>query len=291
MAENAVGTDQVEGTTGEGTAEVAQTTHYPDSKDAKGQSAESKPTQTTEPKGTEKSEDYVFDPQEWDKSVKDLPDATRKQADALRKNLQRAFTKKTQAIAADRQKIEAFDAFNRDPVSQLTKMAERMGYKLTPAQQAQMAQDVAAGGEWEPKTWDDVMARARTEAKREIMKELQPMLGEVQNIKKQSIETMLTEIDPGWQEYEETMMSNLREHPTLSHDPAMLYRLSVPQEVLESRATQRALKKMQTKVDSGRVSGPSQTNKLPKTGVPDKALSFQEAVQLAKKRIAEEGIQ
>ena len=47
--------------------------------------------------------------------------------------MQAAFTKKTQAVAQDRQKIEAFDAFMADPMSQIQQLAQQYGYSLTQA--------------------------------------------------------------------------------------------------------------------------------------------------------------
>jgi len=109
-------------------------------------------------------------------------------------------------------------------------------------------------------------------------------------MKKQTIEHQLSDIDPTWQQYEDKMMDNLNSHPTLARDPATLYRLSVPQEVLESRAVQKALKKMEGKAQSSKASSGSTTSRKPQQGIPDKAMSFQEAVEAAKAKLAEEGI-
>lgn len=87
------------------------------------------------------------------------------------------------------------------------------------------------------------------------------------------------------------MMDNLRRHPTLVNDPIQLYRLSVPTEVLESRAMQKALKRMEDKVKGTQVSGGSTTTRKAPAGVPDKAVSFDEAVKYAEQKLAEEGIQ
>ena len=116
------------------------------------------------------------------------------------------------------------------------------------------------------------------------------MLNQVQDMRKDSIERELTEIDPMWQRYEDDMAGNLKEHPTLATDPAKLYRLSVPQEVLESRATQNALRKMEDKTKASQLAGGSKTSKRPGTQLPDGPVSFNDAVKIAKQRLAEEGI-
>ena len=83
----------------------------------------------------------------------------------------------------------------------------------------------------------------------------------------------------------------MKMHPTLVHDPAMLYKMSVPSDVIESRATQKALKRLESKTQSSKVSGASTTNKLPQGGVPNKSVSFQDAVAFARKAVADQGIQ
>ena len=64
-------TTQTEGQSGEGTGDVTapQTTHYPESTpEESGKSVvDTKATETTETKGTQDVEDYVYDPQEYDR--------------------------------------------------------------------------------------------------------------------------------------------------------------------------------------------------------------------------------
>ena len=86
------------------------------------------------------------------------------------------------------------------------------------------------------------------------------------------------------------MMTALQTHPTLVSNPMALYKLSVPDDVLQSRATQRALKKMQEKGKSAAVSGASTTTKKSGNKMPDKPLSFDEAVKFAEAQLAEQGI-
>jgi len=63
----------------------------------------------------------------------------------------------------------------------------------------------------------------------------------------------------------------------------------VPPELLESRATQRALKKLESKVKGGEVAGTS-TTKQQQSGLPNKSLSFQDAISAAKKKLATDGL-
>jgi len=231
-------------------------------------------------KGTqESSEDTFFDPA----SIKDKPELM-----AAYKNMQRDYGKKMEAIKANRQKVEAFDAFNKDPVTNLQNMAKRYGYSLSRADAA-AAVEGQNPSSWEPKTWDEVISKAKQESRNEVLEELRPLIGEFQSIKKNNVEKLLDDSCPDWRQYEDTMMENLKTHPTLVKDPAKLYMLSVPSEVLESRATQKALKKLQEKADSSQVAGASTTkNKQP--DIPDKAMSFQESVEFAKKQLRDRGI-
>jgi len=248
-----------------------------------GQSALADGQSTTQPGPAESGqEDTFFDP----KDIADKPELM-----AAYKGMQSAYTKKMQAMADSRHKIEAYDAFYSNPIEQVQRIAQQYGYQLTQKQAADAAQQMQGVDEnWQPNNWDDVMERATQIAEQRIMEKMSPLLGQVQDMRKQSIESALTEIDPTWQQYEDTMMENLRVHPTLANNPSMLYRMSVPQEVLESRATQAALKKLEQKQQSAQVSGTSTTHKAPQGGLPDKPVSFQDAVSAAKQVLADQGI-
>lgn len=232
---------------------------------------------TTKPSGTADAsgEDTFFDPKDLDPAL--MP---------AYKNMQKAFSKKTEALKEHRQKIEAYDQFAKDPLGTIQTYASRLGYKLTQAEAQAVADGAAAqaSGDWQPQTWGEVMAKA----KEEVLKELSPVFNELQTMKKSNIEKLLDENAPDWREHEEEMISLLRAHPTLASDPVKLYRLALPPEVLETRATQAALKKLQAKTDASKVGGTSTTKTTPQ--VPDKAMSFNDAVEYAKRQLAEQGI-
>ena len=235
----------------------------------------------------------IFDPAEYQRLTTGLPPELQAQATALQKSLQAAFTKKTQAIAEHRKKIEAYDQFNQNPVRAMERFAQQFGYELRRPDN----QGVKPSGEgkWtpesgDPKSWNDVVDFLKSSLQSDLGGQIQPMVQEFQNIRKQSIEQQLSEIDPGWQQYEEQMMETLNDHPTLAKDPAKLYRLSVPAEVLESRATQRLLAKMEAKTKSSSVNGPSSTTKKASAIKFDGKMSFQDAVKAAKAKLSEEGV-
>jgi hypothetical protein len=231
-------------------------------------------------------EDTFFDPKELDPKL--IP---------AYKNLQKAWTKKTEALAKDRAKVDAYNNFERDPIGTMQNMAARMGYRLTPAQAAAAAAEAQAGAvpdNWEPKTWGEVISKMgemlSPQIKQGLMKELSPILSEVTELRKSNIEKMLDDNVPDWRQYEDQMKDTLRTHPTLVSDPVKLYRLSVPEEVLESRATQKALAKLESKVKGAGSPGTSTTTRHQATNIGDKAMTFQQAVEFAKADLAQKGI-
>lgn len=203
------------------------------------------------------------------------------------KQMQAAFTKKSQAIARDRDAVRAYRDFEADPVGSLQRIARQYGYSLSRAE-AKEAISGKNGEDWTPSSWGDVLDRAKAMAKEELYKELSPMFSDVQAVRKSNIERQLEELDPGWRQYEDEMSQNLADHPSLARDPAKLYRLSVPDEVWESRATQKALNKLQGKVAHTKVSGGSKTSREEDTE-PKAGMSFAEAVEWAKRRLKADG--
>ena len=267
----------------EGTPE--ETTQVDGLDAADGQSEDQVDERTTDA-GPSTDAEAFFDPS-------DLPDELR----PAYKNMQKAFTKKMQGIKDHRQKIEAYDAFMTDPVGQLQTMARQYGYQLTRAEAQQMVQDQqAAGGQQpsqgqgqEPQTWEDVYRIAEERATQKVLQQISPYLSQVQDMRKNTMETFLDDNCPDWRVYEDDMMGNLRQHPSLVNNPEALYRMSVPPEVLESRATQKALKKLQTKSQSAKVGGKSSV-KAGKVEIPDGPMSFAESVEWAKRKLEQDGI-
>jgi hypothetical protein len=182
----------------------------------------------------------------------------------------------------------------------MQKLAQNYGFQLTRQQAAAAVADQQQGQQpngqpWQPNSWEEVEQRiahrAKAEARQELMRDLQPLVQEVQQTKKQTIERQLSEIDPTWQQYESEMVTLLQQHPTLAKDPSMLYRMSVPQEVIESRATQRALQRFEAKAKSSTAAGGSTTSRKPGAPDPEKRYSsVAEAWADAQRKLEEEGI-
>jgi hypothetical protein len=226
--------------------------------------------------GTQDAEETFFDPE----SIKGTP------LEAPYKQMQRAFTEKTTAVKSQKQKIDAFDSFMSNPIVSIRQMASQYG--LTIAEATKVAEQ--AQQEFQPNSWDEVISKSKDEATKELMDKLQPVFSELKEIKKQSIEKTLDEKCPDWRLHEDKMTENLHKHPSLVSDPEMLYRLSVPAEVLQARATKEAIKKFETKAKGAQVSSGSNTNKSGNF-TPSGPMSFNEAVQVAKAKLAEQGMQ
>jgi hypothetical protein len=221
------------------------------------------------------AEDSFFDPSK-------LPDDLK----PAYKQMQAAYTKKTQELAKNRQKVEAYDAFAANPVQALQNLAAQYGFSLSKAEARQAMQE-QSNEEWQPKTWEEVFQRAEERATSKILAQLQPIIGNVQRMQANSIENQLNSIDANWRVYEDDMRQNLQRHPTLVNDVGMLYRLSVPEEVYTSRAVQAALSKFESKARQATVGSKTEA---PRAGAaPRNVNNFSEAVEEAKRMLAEQG--
>ena len=162
-------------------------------------------------------------------------------------------------------------------------LAAQQGFQLTRAQAAGVAaQQGATPQQWEPQTWDEVLSKAEERAEARLMQKLAPIIGNVQQMTAKNIEAQLDGIDPEWRSYENVMKDTLREHPTLVNDVRKLYRLSVPEDVIESRATQSALSRLTKKTDAAKASGTSTVRSAP--AAPE-IKSFDDAVAFAKAQL------
>lgn len=230
------------------------------------------------------AEDTFFDPSKLPEELK-----------ATYKQMQAAYTKKTMALAAQRPKIEAYDQFMRDPVASLQQMATQYGFSLTKGEARAMLnqqeqtpakkQQQQTPQDWQPQSWQEVVDRIRQEALESVRAEFQPLVNQVQKVHARNIEAQLSKIDPQWKLYEDEMRSNLSRHPTLVEDVAMLYRLSVPEEVYTSRAVQAAIRKMEEKGQAAKMGGKTETSKA--TPALRKAKTFEEAYEIAKEQLAQ----
>ena len=276
MAEElTTGTEGDAGTTGDGTT---GTTDAGSQAGAEGQPGATDDQGTTDA-GTQDAGETFFDPRD----IQDKPELM-----AAYKGMQQAFGKKMEGIKSQKQKIEAYDAFYKDPLSQIQAMASQMGYQLTRAEATAVAKEGANQGQ-EPQTWDEVYDTATKRALGILREEFAPILQQVGKLRETNLEKFMDDNFTDWRMYEDDMMAKLKVHPSLANDPSALYQLSVPPEVLESRATQAALKKLQTKAEGSRTSGAS-TTKIKPDDLPDKPMSFNESVAFAKKRLQAQGI-
>lgn len=232
------------------------------------EASESTTVQTTQP-GSGEAESF-FDP----KSIQDKPDLVK-----AYKQMQGAFTKRMQGFKDSQAKLDAYSAFEKDPVGTIKKLSQQYGLNILDGTKPDK--------EWNPQTWDEVMDRAKKEAKADILKDLEPMFGQVQDLKTRNMEQYLDNSFPDWRAYETDMVDLVQKHPTLASNPDLLYKLAVPETVIESRAAKAALKKLQGQTE-GKVSSGSTTTKT--AAKPNGKLSFNQAVEVAKAQLAEKGM-
>ena len=255
------------------TAEPSGTTAAAPQSSGGGQSAN--PGQTTSNGPDSGHTESFFDP-------KDLEGKPELQA--AYKQMQSKWTKELQKFKQSKSKVDAYDAFIKDPAGTMQQLAQQYGYQLV-----QRGQD-AKPDDFKPQTWDDVLTQAEKRAHQKIMKELDPMLGEIRNMKQQNVEQYLDNHFSDWRTYEDDMLETLQAHPSLANDPDKLYRLSVPNEVWEARATKRAMEKLRASSENGQVSGANTTRTPTTDDGPPKGGSINDHVAYAKEQLRRKGI-
>jgi hypothetical protein len=199
--------------------------------------------------------------------------------------MQAAWTKKNQGIKASQQKLDQYDQFMRDPIGSAQQVLSSLGYQVVQRDPAAKKDGNGKDQPWAPNSWDDVMA----EAKRQVLGELKPFFKEVDHVKQQSMEARLDRDYPDWRTYEDGMVGLLKSHPTLAHDPDTLYRMAVPSEVLEARATKAALAKLKNGSDNAQVSGQSATTRQVNQK-PEGKLTLNQAYEAARASLEKQGV-
>ena len=228
-------------------------------------------TAQTTSNGPVASEESFFDVA----SIQDKPELM-----AAYKQMQGTFTKRMQGFSQHQTAIDAYNQFQKNPIETLRGLATQYGY--------QFVQGDPQSGEskepWNPTTWDEVMERAKAE----VRKEMQPVFKEVSSLKQKNIEAHMDSKYPDWRTYEPQMMDLLKSHPTLVSDADTLYRMSVPPQVFEARATNAALAKLKATTESAPAAGGSTVRQT--SQAPEGPLNLQQAVEVARQKLASQGI-
>ena len=224
------------------------------------------------------------------------------------RDMQGAYTKKTQAVGANRQKLEAYEAFERDPHNTLARVASQLGYQLTPAgggqpggQPGQPAQPASrfADPNYQPQTWGELASEIRSSIAADLVPQIvaqlggqmsnviQPLARSVEQITSATISQKLDQVDPNWRLYEDDIKATMRQNPTLIQTDdgiRKLYLMSVPEDVIAARYTQRAVTKINDRVNASKPGSRSQVNQA--APAAKKASNFNDAVAIAKEQLA-----
>lgn len=229
-----------------------------------------------------------------------LPEDVKTKLEPFYKQMQADYTRKTQRLSKKEkeylQKVQAYDQFTANPLHNLAQLAQQYGYEMMPrgTQPQQQQEKRTVTPDWQPNTWEDVFGKNEEyltpkikamidEAREQDRQEIEFLKKELGGQRAEKVKQIFDSIDPEWQKYEDDMREILMEHPTLAKDPAKLYRMVLPDEVLKARATQEALKQMEAKTQAAKIesSGRSKQSAPAKQG----PMSFQEAFELAKTQI------
>jgi len=203
---------------------------------------------------------------------------------AAYKGMQGTFSKKMDGIRDNQQKIDAYNQYIADPMGTVRQIAAQNGMTLVNGQPEQ-----TGGEEFSPQSWADVVSHVTDQVRAEMTQQYEPLVGEVKNLKQQNIEQYLDNKYSDWKTYESEMIGVLQAHPSMAHDPDKLYQMSLPPEVLEARATERALKKLKGSTDAAMVPGTKRATQTT-SDRPTGSLSFDDAVKFAKGQLASQGI-
>jgi hypothetical protein len=199
------------------------------------------------------------------------------------KRMQGSFTKKMQSIKGDVDKIALVNQFNSDPRGTLNMLNQQYGVNQQPNQGAN--QNAEQAGEFTPAGWDDVFGEFDKRIESYVNTRFSPVMQQVQGVQQKQIETILDDEAPEWREYEGDMIDALATHPTLANDTKSLIRMVIPQTVIDGRAMQKALARIEAKGQSAQVSRATQTNQ-PVTSSPLSNPTFAQAINAAKKSLA-----
>lgn len=258
-----------------GAAPDTGTTVAAPTREATGQ-AQGTPQTSAPEQGQAAATDDFFDP----KNLPDDPEVQKAYA-----QMRKAWTQKMQEASARMTDAERYQQavqfLQRDPQSFLSEIAKQHGFSIVKGAAEAAAQN---GEDWTPQTWQEVIAKSKEAAKAELLAELQPVLQEVHKSKAASFERVLDDTDPMWRQYEKDFRANLMQFPQLSEDPKKLFKLSMPDDYVMSKATAAALAKVKGQTEAVKMSSGSTTRAAAPT--QPKVNSFDEAVAAAKQMLA-----
>jgi hypothetical protein len=228
---------------------------------------------------------------------------------ALRKSLQKAFTQKTQQLAAERKEMATYkdliDAYKADPKATIEALARNAGLEVkSPEETAKPAEDPvevvrAALAESLGPEYEDLAERLAPALAKAVKAEAERATAPLRSMQEQQLqEAALNEANaemehfgkqhPDWKEYEAEMNelgAMLTPKPGMKPQQflKMLY-MTVKGDKAIAEATSKALTKMQRSAEGGaKTTGSVAADKVAMT--PTKPLTFTEAAALAKRGI------
>lgn len=256
------------------TADLTETTAPAPDGDS-GQSISPDQTTSSGPDNAAHDETF-FDP----KSIEHSPELTQ-----AYKQMQGNFSKHMTTVRGQQNKIDLYDQAMADPMATVRQLAAQHGMTVVNGQ----PQPEANAQDWTPNTWGDVVDHVREQVTQELTQQYQPLVNQVKDLKQQNVSQYLDSNFPDWKSYETEMIQSLSTHPSLSQDPDLLYRMSIPPEVLESRATARALEKLKGGTDASVVPGAKRAT-LSTSTKPSGPMSFDESVAYARSQLKAQGL-
>lgn len=221
------------------------------------------------------------EPSFTDIDLSTLPPEIAAQVEATKKLMQADYTRKTQAIAQDRQKVDAMNAFLSNPLHpDNQRFLAQYGYVLPNQSERQATQ---SNEPYEPQSWEELLTKAAQMGRDLAMQEMAPITTQMQQMGVERVMSRLNQIDPDWRKYEAEMMQLLNQYPQMAREPDKLYRLAVPPEVMEARIFKTISEKYKGQAQHASThTKPSAPRSKP--GRP-KVSNFEEAFALAQQQV------
>ena len=250
-------------------------------------------SEPTPPVATGSQEDYFFDRKGYEERLGLIPEEQgdlRKDIEALVKSLQGDYTRKSQSFSQQRQKVEAVDLFEQgmrtDPQGTLRQLASRYGLNMDQPGQAHAAPQE----EVEPGSWEEVYKKAAEIARVGVLEEIKPFLGQMQSMQSKTVEAELDQIDPNWRRLEDKMSELMTQVPGLSNLPLKdVYQLARDPAEVKAEALAEAHRQLAKETAAGTTHG--STPPIKTSPGTKKIESFQDAIDVAKQKLAEGGHQ
>lgn len=194
------------------------------------------------------------------------PDALPKELLPHFKKMQASFTRRMQAIASDKEKINLYNQIVAGGPDAVKILAQKVGLSIV---------DKGSDKEGSPEYGDSsTISWLRKEMKSMIEEAIGPVKENTNKVKASQVERYLDENHSDWRLYDDVMADLVTKHPTLGEDVDSLYELARGAATKIERLKAASNKRSSTVTKSSTSSRPA--------SIPKRAETLEEAISMAK---------